>query len=99
MLTLVSLDGSAQETAFPRLPIYGPRFSPDGRRIAIFVGAAKNNAWVYDIDRASATRVTAGRDHAPMWTRDGRLIVSKGPPAHHDLGLRAPPTSRGRRRR
>ncbi len=88
VLTLVSMDGSAQETAFPRLPIYGPRFSPEGRRIAMFVGAAKNNAWVYDIDRASATRVTAGRYHAPMWTRDGRLIVSKGPPAHHDLVLR-----------
>ena len=52
------------------------------------VSAAKNNVWVYDIDRASATRVTAGRYHAPMWTRDGRLVVSKGPPAHHDLVLR-----------
>ena len=88
VLTLVGLDGSAQETAFPRLPITGPRFSPDGRRIAMHVGAAKNNAWVYDIDRASATRVTAGRYRAPMWTRDGRLVVSKGPPAHHDLVLR-----------
>ena len=88
VLTLVGLDGSAQETAFPRLPIGSPRFSPDGRRIAMTVGAAKNNAWVYDIDRASATRVTAGRYHAPMWTRDGRLVVSKGPPAHHDLVLR-----------
>ena len=89
VLTLVSMDGSAQETAFPRLPINGPRFSPDGRRIAMFVGAAKNNAWVYDIDRASATRVTAGRYHDPMWTKDGRLVVSKGPPAQHDLVLRS----------
>ena len=53
------------------------------------VGAAKNNAWVYNIDRASATRVTAGRYHDPMWTRDGRLVVSKGPPAQHDLVLRS----------
>ena len=89
VLTLVGLDGSAQETAFPRLPIDSPRFSPDGRRIAMTVGAAKNNAWVYDIDRASATRVTAGRYHDPMWTRDGRLVVSKGPPAQHDLVLRS----------
>ena len=89
VLTLVGLDGSAQETAFPRLPIYGPRFSPDGRRIAMTGRAAKNNAWVYDIDRASATRVTAGRYHDPMWTKDGRLVVSKGPPAQHDLVLRS----------
>ena len=89
VLTLVGLDGTAGETAFPRLPIYNPRFSPDGRRIAMTVGAAKNNAWVYDIDRASATRVTAGRYHDPMWTKDGRLVVSKGPPAQHDLVLRS----------
>jgi Tol biopolymer transport system component len=90
VLTLVGLDGSATETAFPRLPISSPRFSPDGRRIALYVGAAKNNAWVYDLDRASAARVTAGRYHNPVWTRDGRLVVSKGPPGHHDLVLRPP---------
>ncbi len=89
VLTLVGLDGSAQETAFPRHFINSPRFSPDGRRIAMTVAAAKNNAWVYDIDRASATRVTAGRYHDPMWTKDGRLVVSKGPPAQHDLVLRS----------
>ena len=33
--------------------------------------------------------MTAGRYHAPMWTRDGRLVVSKGPPAQHDLVLRS----------
>jgi Tol biopolymer transport system component len=90
VLTLVGLDGSATETEFPRLFISTPRFSPDGRRIALVVAAAKNNAWVYDLDRASATRVTAGRYHNTLWTSDGRLVVSKGPPAQHDLVLRPP---------
>jgi serine/threonine-protein kinase len=89
-LMLVDLDGSAHATTFPPAPIGSVRFSPDGRRIAVTVGAAKNNAWVYDIDRGTTTRVTAGRYHVPMWTKDGRLLVSKGPPAQHDLVLRAP---------
>ena len=88
VLTLVGLDGTARETAFPRGPLADPRFSFDGRRVAVTVAAAKNNVWVYDLDRASATQVTAGRYHAPIWTRDGRLLISRGPPAQHDLVLR-----------
>ena len=84
-LILVELNGTVRDTAFPRSPMGGPRFAPDGRRLALTVGAAKNNVWVYDVDRATATRVTAGRYHAPIWTNDGRLVMSKGPPGRMDL--------------
>jgi serine/threonine-protein kinase len=55
-----------------------PRFSPDGKRLALEILTGTNwDAWVYDIDRGVATRLTfdeAG-DHAPVWSPDGSQLV------------------------
>jgi hypothetical protein len=40
-----------------------PRVSPDGRFIAYYIGAAKNNVWAFDRERDTAARVTFGRFH------------------------------------
>ena len=88
-LTFLDFQGRAQDTAFPRMPLYVPRFSADGRRVAVTVGGAKNNVWLYDIERGLATRVTNGRYHDPLWTADGHLVMSKGPPGDMDLVRRS----------
>ena len=89
-LTLVDRSGAAQATPFPRAPIANARFSPDGKRVAATMAGAKNNVWIYDLERETAAPVTAGRYHFPLWTADGRLVMSKGPPAQLDLVERGP---------
>ena len=69
--------------------LVGPRFSPEGDRVAFQRNAAKNNAWVYDITRATVTRVTYGRYHGPAWTPDGRLALATGGPGHTHLVIRS----------
>jgi predicted Ser/Thr protein kinase len=58
-----------------------PRFSPDGRRLAMFIlNGPTQDLWVYDIDKTTKTRLTsglAGRD--PVWSHDGQLIVFQSP--------------------
>ena len=88
-LTFLDFQGRAQDTAFPPMPLYFPRFSADGRRVAVTVAGAKNNVWLYDIERGLATRVTNGRYHEPLWTADGHLVMSKGPPGDMDLVRRS----------
>ena len=71
------------------MPLHFPRFSADGRRVAVTVAGAKNNVWLYNIERGLATRVTNGRYHEPLWTADGHLVMSKGPPGDMDLVRRS----------
>jgi len=58
-----------------------PRFSPDGRRLAMFISNGPgSDLWVYDIDRTTKTRLTsglAGRD--AVWSPDGQFIVFQAP--------------------
>jgi serine/threonine-protein kinase len=55
-----------------------PRFSPDGRRLAIDISASGNlDVWVYEWARDTLTRLTfdPSGDRNPVWTPDGRRIV------------------------
>jgi serine/threonine-protein kinase len=58
------------------------RFSPDGRHLAMDVGASWGEAaiWTYDWARDVTTRVSigAGEDLAPVWSPDGRRIAFAG---------------------
>jgi Tol biopolymer transport system component len=62
---------------------YGnPRFSPDGRRIAVQIeDDAGNDIWIIDPERGTRTRLTSdpANDRAAFWTRDGtRIVFSSG---------------------
>jgi DNA-binding winged helix-turn-helix (wHTH) protein/Tol biopolymer transport system component len=58
-----------------------PRFSPDGRRLAMFISNGPgSDLWVYDIERTTKARLTsglAGRD--AVWSADGQFIVFQSP--------------------
>ena len=51
-----------------------PRFSPDGRRLAV---SGDGDVWVYDWERDTMSRLTFAAERAamPVWTPDGRRIV------------------------
>ncbi len=53
-----------------------PRFSPDGRRLAVANEDEKSGVWIYDIRRDTLSPLTSERNGAhPVWTPDGRFIV------------------------
>jgi serine/threonine-protein kinase len=54
-----------------------PRFSPDGRRLAVDIFAGTADLFVYEWARDTLTRVTfdPAADAKPVWTPDGRRIV------------------------
>jgi len=55
-----------------------PRFSPDGRRLAMTISDGRQlDVWVYDWERDIPTRVTADSadDGNPIWTPDGTGLV------------------------
>ncbi|MBU6367004.1 MAG: serine/threonine-protein kinase, partial [Gemmatimonadetes bacterium] len=56
-----------------------PRFSPDGRRIAVAVGFFDEaDIWVLDVSAGTFTRITTGgTSSVPEWTADGRRILFK----------------------
>jgi dipeptidyl aminopeptidase/acylaminoacyl peptidase len=55
------------------------RISPDGKRVALTVGAKpKEKIWIFDIDRGGMTCLTPDEDtdnSTPLWTPDGKRIV------------------------
>ncbi len=60
---------------------FGPRFSPDGTRLAMWVqtGGELGQVWVRDLDRGTFTRLTLeGENWWPVWSPDGRRIAFPG---------------------
>jgi hypothetical protein len=78
-LALVSRSG--QTTDLPAEPraYEGPRFSPDGKRIAVDIveeSGGGSDVWVYDVAQRAWLRLTTDRiSNRPEWTPDGRRLV------------------------
>jgi serine/threonine-protein kinase len=77
---LVSVDLHGIETPFlPELRDYGaPRFSPDGKRIAVPILGRETspNTWIYDIKSRVLSRLTDEGGDRPEWSPDGRSVMS-----------------------
>jgi serine/threonine-protein kinase len=54
-----------------------PRFSPDGRMLALDIFNGNLDVWVYEWARDTLTRLTfdSAEDQVPVWTPDGKRIV------------------------
>jgi hypothetical protein len=50
------------------------RTSPDGRRLALWIGVANDEVWTYEIERGILERVSQEAAD-PVWTPDGQWIV------------------------
>jgi Tol biopolymer transport system component len=77
---VVWLDGSGKTEPLVTTPgIYSwPRFSPDGKRLALVVDTGKSQEiFVYDRQRDALSRLTfaGGVNLSPIWSRDGEHFV------------------------
>jgi serine/threonine-protein kinase len=88
--TLVSLPGSVdlenrelvrlgpEGRAFTLTPetrfFISVRTSPDGRRLALWIGTADDEVWTYEIERGVLTRLVPGAVD-PVWSPDGEWIL------------------------
>ena len=54
-----------------------PRLSPDGRRVAVSSVEQEQDVWLWDVTRATLTRVTfePGVDFGLAWTPDGQRLL------------------------
>jgi serine/threonine-protein kinase len=57
-------------------PYAAPRLSPDGKRLALWLGFDVADIWTYDLARDGLTRLTFGSDnHTVAWSPDGKLVA------------------------
>jgi serine/threonine-protein kinase len=77
--TLVWVDRQGRETPIPAPPraYQGPRLSPDGTRIAMYLDRPESDLWLWDLARETLTKVTSepGVDANPLWMPDNRRLL------------------------
>jgi eukaryotic-like serine/threonine-protein kinase len=58
-------------------PVFGPRLSPDGHRLAVTMGDPKHDVWIIDLGRGVKTRLTLDNylNFSPLWSRDGSQVI------------------------
>ncbi len=74
----LSRDGKTSVLRATKAEWVYPRFSPDGRKLALDIYDGKQrDIWVYDLARDTLTQLTfdSGDDTLPIWTPDGKRIV------------------------
>ncbi len=76
-LVWVNRQGAVEPLAAHPRNYGSPRLSPDGQRLAVQIGEGNNSdIWIYDIPRATLTRLTAeGYNSGPLWTPDGKRVT------------------------
>jgi serine/threonine-protein kinase len=79
---LVTVDRTGRATKLPVSvnPYRSPRFSPDGRRLAMIInrgdGTNNGDVWTYDFASQRMNRLSFdGWSISPSWTADGRAIT------------------------
>jgi serine/threonine-protein kinase len=77
-LALLDHTSTVKRLKLPPHPYQVPRFSPDGRQLAVGVDDGKNvNVWVYDLSGTSSIRqlTLGGKNRFPVWSADGARIA------------------------
>jgi eukaryotic-like serine/threonine-protein kinase len=67
----------------PQPGLSGPVIAPDGRRVAVVVGApARSDVWIYDLQRTGRRRLTFLENDVVLsaWTADNRVVFTYAVP-------------------
>jgi serine/threonine-protein kinase len=77
LLAWVDRQGHETPIAAPPRAYQNVRLSPDGNRLALGIGDQQQDIWVFDLNRATLTRLTFDTSHEshPVWTPDSRRIA------------------------
>jgi serine/threonine-protein kinase len=88
-LVLVDRDGARRTALEERRNYHSPRFSPDGKSIAVdFNSADGRDVWILSLPTRALTRVTFDRNgHDPNWEPNGRTLLYTSISAQR-LGIR-----------
>lgn len=80
-LTWVDRAGREEPPNAPMRAYAYPRLSPDGTRVALDIRDRTNDIWLWDLRRATLTRLTfdPGQDTYPVWAPDGRRLIFSSP--------------------
>jgi len=77
----VDRHGKASPLDAPARNYNGPRFAPDGRRIAVTIGPVPNppmDIWVFDRSLGTLSRVTYDSTSThPEWSSDGKRLIHR----------------------
>jgi len=90
-ISWMTRDGKTSMLRATRAQWAQPRFSPDGRKLALNIFDGKQlDIWVYDWAQDALTQLTfdPGEDFGPVWAPDGRRIVfssDRAKPGIHNL--------------
>ncbi len=84
MLVRSDLEGRMETLTRETRPFIMVRTSPDGRRLALWIGTADDEVWTYEIERGILARLVQGATN-PVWSPDGEWIVFSGA-VEDDLG-------------
>ena len=74
----VDRQGNELPLNVPARQHFGPRLSPDGTRLAVFILDLENiDVWVSELARGTLSRLTddPALDLSPLWTPDGERVV------------------------
>ncbi|MDA2927430.1 protein kinase [Acidobacteria bacterium AH-259-G07] len=74
----IDRQGAVSSLSGERRRYFGPRFSPDGGRLALQIDSESNqDVWVYEIEREAMTRLTfdEAADGFPIWSPDGQQVA------------------------
>jgi dipeptidyl aminopeptidase/acylaminoacyl peptidase len=75
-LVRVNRAGKTRPLTDSRRAFNSLRLSPDGRRLALTVGAANDQIWVYDLERSTLSPQTLRfNNHDAIWTPDGSRLT------------------------
>ncbi len=76
-LVWVDRNGSAQPmTDLQQRYFQGPKLSPEGDRIAMWIAGGDSQVWVYEMERGILTPLTSeGQNFWPVWSPDGKRLA------------------------
>jgi serine/threonine-protein kinase len=79
-LVWVDRNGGVEQLPAPPRPYLNPQLSPDGLRVAVQILGATLGIWVYDLSRATLTRLTTpdSSSQVSLWAPDGKHIAYRG---------------------